>query len=245
MNVIASAWVDLYHAAFVSKRTLDQENEYLSMCAAQKDLDSCYCKLSLCEAQLQERALSLAENAVAYKWAKNMPVAKKKMVERARIMSQLDKIQKSIAMIEMHRLVSTVFYNALSQLMLFTTGPPLKEQPSWRHSRHPATLSSNWVLQWRGFVQLRTLWKTWRATCGTQRTSLTSVLSSDSVTGMVNSIYGGASEDYLLREHNIMDSKEEALVSTSIRNILNTMPSIEEECNDWFPQNTERTMLPA
>jgi hypothetical protein len=103
MDLVASTWVDFYHAAFVSKKTLDQENEQLSMCAVQKDLESCYRKLSLREAELQERALGLAENAVAYRRAKNMPAAKKKMLERARIISQMEKVQNSIAMIDMHR----------------------------------------------------------------------------------------------------------------------------------------------
>jgi hypothetical protein len=110
MDILASAWVDLYHAAFVSKKTLDQENEQLRMCAVQKDLDACYRKLSVREAELQERALSLAENAVAYKRAKNMQAAKKKMLERARIMSQLEKVQNGIAMIDMHRFGLCMLY---------------------------------------------------------------------------------------------------------------------------------------
>jgi hypothetical protein len=39
------------------------------------------------------------------KRGKNINAAKKKMVERAKVVSQLDKIQNSIAMIDMHRCV--------------------------------------------------------------------------------------------------------------------------------------------
>jgi hypothetical protein len=41
--------------------------------------------------------------AIAYKRGKNLAAAKKKMMERARVQSQLEKIQNSISMINMHR----------------------------------------------------------------------------------------------------------------------------------------------
>ncbi len=45
------------------------------------------------------------DQAIALKRGKNINAAKKKMVERAKVVSQLDKIQNSIAMIDMHRCV--------------------------------------------------------------------------------------------------------------------------------------------
>ncbi len=48
--------------------------------------------------------------ALVYKRGKNMAAAKKKMIERARVQSQLEKIQNSISMIDIHRCV-LVFEN--------------------------------------------------------------------------------------------------------------------------------------
>jgi len=128
LSLIASTWVDLYHAAFVSRHSLEQENEQLRMYAVQKDLDGCYDKLACREAELQERVLMLGEQALNFRRKRNLPGAKKKMLERARILSQLERIQNSIAMIEMHR--STIEGTALDLSVLETlkaSGNALKQ----------------------------------------------------------------------------------------------------------------------
>jgi hypothetical protein len=85
LDAVASVWVDIYHSVFVSRNTLqqvrpcqihvctdevraekmtgvcEQENERLRMCAVQRDLDSCYKKLSQREAELQDRVMWLGE----------------------------------------------------------------------------------------------------------------------------------------------------------------------------------------
>lgn len=99
LDLIASTWVDFYHAgtlypvhlfwnrpshthackklaAFVSKRTLEQENERMRMAAVHKDLEGCHSKLSQRESELHERADQLAREAVAYKKGKNMCAAR-------------------------------------------------------------------------------------------------------------------------------------------------------------------------
>jgi hypothetical protein len=61
LDAVASVWVDFYHAAFVSKSRLDQENEQLRMGAVQRDLENCYRKLSQREVELQEKISDLGE----------------------------------------------------------------------------------------------------------------------------------------------------------------------------------------
>ena len=85
------------------RKTLEQEGERVRMCAVQKDLQTCYSKLAQREEELQERAGTLARHALSYRKGKNLCAAKKKMVERARVLGQLEKVQNSIAMIDMHR----------------------------------------------------------------------------------------------------------------------------------------------
>lgn len=192
MDMLASVWVDFYHAAFVSKKTLDQENEQLRMCAVQKELDSCYRKLSLREAEMQERALSLAENAVAYKRAKNMPAAKKKMLERARVVSQLEKVQNSIAMIDMHR---STFEGAALDISVFETlkasGDALRQLGA---TSQGLSAVEDVVADVESSMR--------------HAADITSVLSSGSVTGMVNtmSTYGTViDEDELMKELQSME----------------------------------------
>ncbi len=50
-------------------------------------------------------SLRIPVQALVYKRGKNMAAAKKKMIERARVQSQLEKIQNSISMIDIHRCV--------------------------------------------------------------------------------------------------------------------------------------------
>lgn len=103
LDLIAATWVDLYHAAFVSRSSLEQENERIRMCAVRKDLDTCYGALQTRETDLQNRVSMLERQAVMYKQGKNVPAARKKMMERARARAQLEKIQNSMLMIDMHK----------------------------------------------------------------------------------------------------------------------------------------------
>jgi hypothetical protein len=95
--------VDLYHAAFVSKSSLEQENERIRMSAVRKDLETCYGALQTREAELQQRISMLGRQAVMYKQGKNPASARKKMLERVRASAQASKIQNSMLMIDMHR----------------------------------------------------------------------------------------------------------------------------------------------
>ncbi len=131
--IATSDWDELNFFFLKHARVFTQENERLRMCSVQRDLDGCYRKLSHREAELQERILWLGEQvgdhqpnmctkkscgshlqstqlragnlvqALAYKRGKNMAAAKKKMIERARVQSQMERIQNSISMIDMHR----------------------------------------------------------------------------------------------------------------------------------------------
>lgn len=76
LDLIASTWVDFYHAAFVSRKSLQEENERLRMCAIQKDLDSKYSMLVQREAELQQQVDLLGRQALAYKRGKNLCAAR-------------------------------------------------------------------------------------------------------------------------------------------------------------------------
>ncbi len=57
-NAVASAWVDLYHAAFVSKKTLQSEQQQIRVSLVQKELSSCQHLLCKKEQELNERQVS-------------------------------------------------------------------------------------------------------------------------------------------------------------------------------------------
>lgn len=146
MDLIASTWVDFYHAAFVSRcfvlpltassflysdcptdrlalgdcrRALEEEHERIRMSAVRHDLDACYSMLQQRETDLQIRFRALSRQAVSYKQGKNLAAARKKMLERARVQAQLDKIQNSILMIDAQRYVFVFFALADSDLSPF------------------------------------------------------------------------------------------------------------------------------
>jgi hypothetical protein len=81
---VASAWVDFYHAAFVSRQALARENEQLRICAIQKDLAACKTQLGNAEQKLQDKILQLEREAVHRKRVKDLNGAKLKMMERRR-----------------------------------------------------------------------------------------------------------------------------------------------------------------
>lgn len=101
----------------------------LRMSAVRRDLDTCYSALQVREVELHSKVQMLGRQAVMYKQVgkpflffappsalhvhsnvlfflvqgKNLAGARKKMLERARCQGQLEKIQNSILMIDMHR----------------------------------------------------------------------------------------------------------------------------------------------
>jgi hypothetical protein len=206
------------------RHTLQQENERLRMSAVRRDLDSCYSTLQQRESDLQIRIKALSRQAVSYKQVgtcprhqflsrclvflyttqthkqgKNLAAARKKMIERARVQSQLDKLQNSILMIDMHR--STIEGTALDITVLEAlkaSGDVLRQMGATGQGlRAVEDLVSGIEESMQSAAEI------------------TTVLSSGSVTGMVNSMasYGVAvDEDELMRELDCMtlDSEGEA-----------------------------------
>lgn len=113
---LASAWVDLYHAAFVSRQALAQENEQIRISLIQKDLSACQSQLCAQERTLQEKISALEREAMAKKRAKDLPGAKKKMVERRRMQAQLQSLQDSMSTIDLHR--NTIERSMLNKTVL-------------------------------------------------------------------------------------------------------------------------------
>lgn len=146
LDLIASTWVDFFHAAFVSRlrpntdqsivvgqrrnesghlqeepgageraaaheRGAPRPRHVLRHAAAARGRPAgqSVAPFRCSHGQLvdwqtsQEKVAQLARQALAYKRGKNLAGARKKMLERARAQSQLDKIQNSILMIDMHR----------------------------------------------------------------------------------------------------------------------------------------------
>jgi hypothetical protein len=103
VNVIATTWVDFFNATVLSRRALEEENEIIRMGAVHRDLDATYQRLLSREAELDAKADFLANQAVAARRQGKMELAKRKMVERARVISNADKIRNSARLIDMHR----------------------------------------------------------------------------------------------------------------------------------------------
>jgi len=157
------------------------------MSAIQKDLDSCYAMLQQRETELQQRVAHLGRQAVMYKQGKNLAGAKKKMLERARVQAQMEKIQNSILMIEMHR--STIEGTAMDISVLETlkaSGDVLRQMGvSGQGLRAVEDLVSGLEDSMQSAADI------------------TQVLSTGSVSGVVNSMaaYGTPiDEDELMRE---------------------------------------------
>jgi hypothetical protein len=59
-NALAGAWVDLYHAAFVSKKTLQDEQQQIRVALVQKELSSCQQLLTRKEKELNSRLVHVS-----------------------------------------------------------------------------------------------------------------------------------------------------------------------------------------
>ncbi len=202
LDLIASTWVDLYHAAFVNRKSLEQENERIRMSAVQRDLDKCYSMLQQREAELQMRVSQLGRQAIMYKQGKNLAGARKKMLERARVQAQMEKIQNSILMIEMHR--STLEGTAMDISVLETlkaSGDALRQMGvTGQGLRAVEDLVSGLEESMQSAAEI------------------TQVLSTGSVSGVVNSMaaFGTAiDEDELMRELDDMTLDESENGSSS------------------------------
>lgn len=201
-ELIASTWVDFYHAAFVSRKSLEQENERIRMSAVQKDLDSCYNMLQQRELELQHRVEHLARQAVMYKRGKNLSGARKKMLERARAQAQLDKIQNSVLMIEMHK--STLEGASMDISVVETlkaSGDALRHMGATGEGLRAV---ENLISELEASMQ--------------SAADITQVLSSGSVSGMVNSMaaYGTViDEDEIMRELDEMTLEEDCDVAAA------------------------------
>lgn len=57
-GVLASVWVDMYHAAFMSRSSLEREDSEIKMTLIQQDLSSCLAKLNGKEACVCHSRLS-------------------------------------------------------------------------------------------------------------------------------------------------------------------------------------------
>jgi hypothetical protein len=194
--MIAATWVDLYHAAFVSKTSLEQENERIRMSAIRKDLETCYSSLQDREGELQQRIAMLGRQAVMYKHGRNLAAAKKKMMERARAMAQADKIQNSMLMIDMHR--STIEGATLDLSVLETlkaSGDVLRQMGATGAGLRAV---EGLVAGLEESMQ--------------NAAEITNVLSSGSVSGVVNTMaaFGVAvDEDELMRELDCLSAADE------------------------------------
>lgn len=116
LEALASMWVDFYHGAFVSKQRLREENEMIQMSLIQSDLASCYDKLCQREAELIKKIEALGADAVARKRRKDLNGAKRKMLDRKQAESQLQKLQNSMTIIDIHR--NTIEGSALDRSVL-------------------------------------------------------------------------------------------------------------------------------
>jgi hypothetical protein len=187
LNMLASVWVDLFHATFTRKQELVQENERIRMSAVRRDLDTCYSALQQRELDLQSKVTQLGRQAIMYRQGKNLPAARKKMVERARTKAQMEKIQNSMIMIDVHK--STIEGTALDLSVLETlkaSGDVLRNMGATGNGLRAV---EDLVLGLEESMQ--------------NAADITTVLSSGSVTGMVNSMAGlGAllDEEELMRE---------------------------------------------
>lgn len=117
-EAFANVWVDFYHAAFVSRQALASEQQQIRMSLVQRELHSCKQQLEKKELELQTRVEILGKEAVARKNSKDLPGAKKRMLERRRMQGQLQKLQNTMMTIEMHR--STIEGSALDRTVLET-----------------------------------------------------------------------------------------------------------------------------
>jgi hypothetical protein len=125
---IASMWVDFYHAAFVSRSALERENEQIRISLIQKELSSCQKQLGSRESELQERILFMERDALAKKRSRDLPGAKKRLMEKRRVQAQLEKLQNSMATIDLHR--NTIEVSVLDRTVLETlraSGDALKQ----------------------------------------------------------------------------------------------------------------------
>ena len=118
-DAFANVWVDLFHAVCVSKQALAKEQQQIRLSLVQRELLSCQQQLQKKEADLQVKIETLGREAVAKKKAcKDIAGAKKRMLERKRLQSQLEKLQNTMMTIDMQK--NTIEGSALDRTVLET-----------------------------------------------------------------------------------------------------------------------------
>ena len=85
------------------RHVLAKENDQIRISLIQKDLSVCQQQLGSQEQVLQDRIVLLEKDAIARKRARDLGGAKKKMVERRMVQSQLDSLRDSMSTIDLHR----------------------------------------------------------------------------------------------------------------------------------------------
>lgn len=172
----------------------------------QKELFSCQKQLSSRESELQEKVYSLEKEALARKQVKDIAGAKKRLIERRRVQAQLEKLQNSMATIELHR--NTIEGSVLDRAVLETlraSGDALKQMgASTGGIRAVEEIVADVEAQMENAAEI------------------TKIISTGSVSGMVNSMaLDGISidDDELMRE---LDSLETE--SSSGMALLEHMP---------------------
>jgi hypothetical protein len=103
-NMIASTYVDMYHAAglFVNQTHVMEENEVLQMSAIKSDLHNCMNQLNAKEADLSDKIASLTTEAKCRQARKDVLGAKRKLIERRRCNEQLQRVTNSIGIMDAH-----------------------------------------------------------------------------------------------------------------------------------------------
>lgn len=220
VETLASAWVDFYHAAFVSKHVLAKQNEEIRLSLIQKELSNCQNQLCRREAELQDRLTVLESEALARKRAKDLAGAKKRMVERRRVQAQLEKLQNSMNTIDLHR--NTIEGSVLDRTVLETlraSGDALRQMgASSGGIRAVEDIVADVEAQMENAAEI------------------TKIISTGSVSGMVNTMAIDGivlDEDELMRELDELDMPENENVdekNNEAQNMLlsNKLPAVPE-----------------
>lgn len=228
LDALASAWVDLYHAAFVSRHTLAKEQEQIRVALVQRELAACQQQLQKKEVDLQSKFDVLGREALARKQSRDLLGAKKKMLERRRIQAQLEKLQNSIMTIDMHK--STIEGSVLDRTVLETlraSGDALRQiGASTAGLRAVEEIVSDAEAQMENAAEI------------------TKILSAASVTGMVNTMAIDGipiDEDELMKELDelVFPSDQDNAEKQQMTDPLLKLPSVVSNASTGFPLTTE------
>lgn len=210
LDALASAWVDLYHAAFVSRQTLEKEQQQIRISLVQKELQSCQQQLQKKEAEIQTRVDVLGREAVAKKNSRDLVNAKKKMLERKRFQGQLEKLQNTMMTIDLHR--NTIEGTVLDRTVLETLRASADALRQIGANAAGVRAVEDIVSEVEQQME--------------SAAEITKILSAGSVTGMVNSM---AVDGIVIDEDELMQELDELCGSTQVpatqyEDMLNDLP---------------------